>query len=227
MLICFGSHCKCSTPEVRHQSWYLNVETKIPQSFTHAKLLQPSVISVGAVAAQHFENLTVWSEVLSEGDRCLTALIALECSLELDGSKGDAMPLTFAVLLSRQKPTDCSPLCPWLSESRAWHLLFGNFLLPPFCLRHWAEFAKMLPATSESSCWGLQSGMWYIISFVGQNFDRLSWSLDPWKSFTICHDYKKDNTCSKTETFPWFISMAENLKFPSIKNGIVSECCMH
>lgn len=47
----------CWTPEVRHQSRYVNVEIKIPQSFAHAKLLQPSMISVGAVAAQHFENL--------------------------------------------------------------------------------------------------------------------------------------------------------------------------
>lgn len=192
MLICFGSYWKCWTPEVRHQSWYFNVGIKIPQSFAHAKLLQPSMISVGAVAAQRSENFAVWSEVLSEGDRCLTALIALECSLEWEGSEGDAMMLLFAALLSRWKPTDCSPWCPWLSESRAWHLLFRNFLLPPFCLRHKAEFAKMLPVTSVSSCWALGSGTWCVISFAGQNFDRLSWSQDPWKSFTICHDKKKE-----------------------------------
>lgn len=53
-----------------------------------------------------------------------------------------------------------------------------------------------------------------------------SWSRDPWKSFSICHAYIKNNICSKTETCPQCISTAKNLKFPSIENGIVSECCM-
>ena len=105
------------------------------------------------------------------------------------------MLLLFAALLSRWKPTGCSPLHPWHSERRAWHLLFRNFLLLPFCLVYWAEFAKMLPATSISSYWALGSDTWCAVSFVGQNFDRLSWSLDPWKSCTICHDYKKNHDC--------------------------------
>lgn len=61
-------HCQSRIPEIRHQRWYLNVAMKIPQSFTHAKLLQPSVISVGAVAAQRFASRPVRCEVLRGGD---------------------------------------------------------------------------------------------------------------------------------------------------------------
>lgn len=55
---------------------------------------------MGAVAAQHFENLAVLSEVLCGGERCLSALIQLKCSLEPAGNEGGVMLPLFAALLS-------------------------------------------------------------------------------------------------------------------------------
>lgn len=71
------------------------------------------------------------------------------------------------------------------------------------------------------------SGKWHVVHFLIHRAEfRQSWSLDPRKSFSICHAYIKNNICWKPETCLQCISMAENLKFPSIENGIVSECCM-
>lgn len=87
---------------------------------------------MGAVAAHHFENLAVLSEVLCEVEKCLSVLTQLKCSLEPAGDEGGVMLPLFAALLSWWKPTGCSPLCPWLSESRA---CYSETFFYPFLLK--------------------------------------------------------------------------------------------
>lgn len=198
MLIALATHCKCWTPEIRHQRWYLNVAMEIPQCFTHAELLQPLVISVGAVAAQHFENHAVWSEVLSEGNRCLTALIAIKRALELDGGGGMRCCSCLQHCWADGNPWTAPRNHPWLSESSLAPALQKISSAPSYIGRK-KKKKQNLPMCCQLqaylSCWAQGSATWCITSFAGQNFDRLNWSLDPWKSSSICHDYKKNNIC--------------------------------
>lgn len=99
------------------------------------------------------------------------------------------------------------PLAFWKQS-----LLFRNFQAP--AIQNYSEtfFFSFLLKTLSRICQHagshkhvklFGSGKWHVVrTLICRAEFWQSWLLDPWKSFSICHDYVRNNICSKPETCP-------------------------
>lgn len=187
------SHCKCWIPEIKHQRWYLNVEMKIPQSFTHAKLLQPSVISVGAVAAQRFESQPVRREVLRGRDRCWAASIVFQHTAEPGGGETVQFCSSLQHCWADGNLWATPPARPWHSESSLAPALHKIVLCPLF-LKTLSSICQCAASYKRMQAAGLWAE-WQVVPYLicGAEVYQTELISGSLKSFSICCDYKENS----------------------------------